>query len=106
MTADMVQNLTNVLCHLYARCSRSISIPTPVFYAHLAAFRARAHIQASTNINNLMNYENKVKMGYARDNKNQPNNRIHYANRSVASINDFHSYIQMSPEMRSSMYFC
>ncbi|OTF75874.1 hypothetical protein BLA29_002685, partial [Euroglyphus maynei] len=44
-TANYIHNFTNVLCHLYARCSRSISIPTPVFYAHLAAFRAREHIQ-------------------------------------------------------------
>jgi len=41
-SADEIQTLTFELCHVYQRCSRSVSIPTPVYYAHLAAFRARA----------------------------------------------------------------
>ncbi|KAG4079208.1 hypothetical protein HA402_004583 [Bradysia odoriphaga] len=43
-TSDEVQRLTYQLCHTYARCTRSISIPAPVYYAHLAAFRARIHL--------------------------------------------------------------
>ena len=34
------------LCHLYSRCERSVSYPTPTYYAHLAAFRAREHHNA------------------------------------------------------------
>ncbi|KAH7643424.1 argonaute 2 [Dermatophagoides farinae] len=78
MSADHIQNFTNVLCHLYARCSRSISIPTPVFYAHLAAFRAREHIQAATSLMML----------------------------SMTNNHNFDSFVEMSPTMRSSMYFC
>ncbi|CAB4012828.1 argonaute-2-like isoform X1 [Paramuricea clavata] len=44
-TADEIQALTYQLCHTYVRCSRSVSIPAPAFYAHLVAFRARYHLQ-------------------------------------------------------------
>ena len=43
-TADDVQCLTYQLCHTYVRCTRSVSIPAPVYYAHLVAFRARYHL--------------------------------------------------------------
>ncbi|KAK3126587.1 hypothetical protein QOZ80_7AG0558960 [Eleusine coracana subsp. coracana] len=39
--ADDLQMLTNSLCFTYARCTRSVSLVPPVYYAHLAAFRAR-----------------------------------------------------------------
>ena len=28
----------------YVRCTRSVSIPAPAYYAHLVAFRARYHL--------------------------------------------------------------
>ena len=37
---------TYQLCHTYVRCTRSVSIPAPTYYAHLVAFRARYHMQA------------------------------------------------------------
>lgn len=49
-TADELHKLTYHLCHTYVRCTRSISIPAPVMYAHLAAFRARQHIISATDI--------------------------------------------------------
>jgi hypothetical protein len=30
---------------MFARCTRSVSYPAPTYYAHLAAFRARAYIE-------------------------------------------------------------
>uniref|UniRef100_A0A1I8JLH7 Protein argonaute-2 n=1 Tax=Macrostomum lignano TaxID=282301 RepID=A0A1I8JLH7_9PLAT len=36
--------LTYQLCHTYVRCTRSVSIPAPAYYAHLVAFRARYHL--------------------------------------------------------------
>jgi len=45
-TADELQRMTYFLCHLYARCERSVSYPAPTYYAHLAAFRGRAHHNA------------------------------------------------------------
>lgn len=43
-TADDFQLLTYQLCHTYVRCTRSVSIPAPAYYAHLVAFRARYHL--------------------------------------------------------------
>lgn len=40
LTRDQVQMLSYGLCYLHARCSSSISIPAPVKYADLLAFRA------------------------------------------------------------------
>lgn len=42
--ADELQCLTYQLCHTYVRCTRSVSIPAPAYYAHLVAFRARYHL--------------------------------------------------------------
>lgn len=44
-TADALQTLTNNLCYTYARCTKSVSIVPPAYYAHLAAFRARYYIE-------------------------------------------------------------
>ncbi|KAJ6837078.1 protein argonaute 1A-like [Iris pallida] len=44
-TADQLQSLTNDLCYTYARCTRSVSIVPPAYYAHLAAFRARFYME-------------------------------------------------------------
>ena len=43
--ADELQSLSFMLCHLYVRCTRSVSIPAPAYYAHHVAFRARYHLQ-------------------------------------------------------------
>ena len=43
-SADELQALTYQLCHTYARCTRSVSLPAPAYYAHLVAFRARYHL--------------------------------------------------------------
>ncbi|KAK8963948.1 Protein argonaute MEL1 [Platanthera guangdongensis] len=47
-TADGLQVLTNNLCYTFARCTRSVSIVPPAFYAHLAAFRARYYIEGES----------------------------------------------------------
>ncbi|KAF1767277.1 hypothetical protein GCK72_007236 [Caenorhabditis remanei] len=44
MSADQLQQLTYQMCHTYARCTRSVSIPAPAYYAHLVAMRARFHL--------------------------------------------------------------
>ncbi|CAI9766500.1 unnamed protein product [Fraxinus pennsylvanica] len=46
--ADALQSLTNNLCYTYARCTRSVSIVPPAYYAHLAAFRARFYMEPET----------------------------------------------------------
>lgn len=49
-TADELQKLSYYLCHTYARCARSVSIPAPVYYAHLAAYRAKNHIMSKVDV--------------------------------------------------------
>jgi len=42
-TADGLQSLSFALCHVYARCTRSVSYPAPVYYAHNVCSRAKNH---------------------------------------------------------------
>jgi len=39
-TSDQIQSLTYYMCHLYGKCPRAVSLPSPIYYAHLVAFRA------------------------------------------------------------------
>lgn len=51
---DDLEELTYYLCHMFSRCTRSVSYPAPTYYAHLAAFRARAYISGvHVNVENL-----------------------------------------------------
>ncbi|XP_038214375.1 protein argonaute-2-like [Zerene cesonia] len=38
---EEVEQLTYYLCHLFSRCTRSVSYPAPTYYAHLACTRAK-----------------------------------------------------------------
>ncbi|KAL2726585.1 protein argonaute-2-like [Vespula squamosa] len=63
MTEDQIEELTYYLCHMFARCTRSISYPAPTYYAHLAAFRARAFIQnVPIQLNKLQDEQVKVRV--------------------------------------------
>ncbi|CAF3256072.1 unnamed protein product, partial [Rotaria sp. Silwood2] len=42
-SSDDIQQLTYWLCHTDARCSKSVSIPVPVHYAHLATYASHAY---------------------------------------------------------------
>ncbi|VDN40223.1 unnamed protein product, partial [Gongylonema pulchrum] len=44
-TSDELQTITYSMCHTYARCTRSVSLPAPVYYADLVATRARCHLR-------------------------------------------------------------
>jgi len=41
--ADSMQALSFALCHVYARSTRSVSIPAPVYYADIVCSRAKIH---------------------------------------------------------------
>jgi len=43
-TVDSMQELCYNMTYTYQRCTRAVSIPPPVYYAHLAAFRARLYL--------------------------------------------------------------
>ncbi|XP_058827785.1 protein argonaute-2 [Topomyia yanbarensis] len=52
---DQLQALTYNLCHMFARCNRSVSYPAPTYYAHLAAYRGRVYIKdRPLNMDNLL----------------------------------------------------
>jgi len=44
LTADSLQLMTWTLCHGYARCTRSVSLPVPVFYAELVRERTMRYL--------------------------------------------------------------
>jgi len=46
-TADGLQSLSYALCHVYARATRSVSIPAPVYYADIVCSRAKHHYDPS-----------------------------------------------------------
>lgn len=49
-TADGLQSLAFALCHVYARSTRSVSIPAPVYYADIVCARAKTHYDPAVNI--------------------------------------------------------
>ncbi|KAF5287954.1 hypothetical protein FQA39_LY15592 [Lamprigera yunnana] len=54
MNEDELEELTYHLCHLFTRCTRSVSYPAPTYYAHLAAARAKVYCERrQINMNNL-----------------------------------------------------
>ncbi|TDL22764.1 Piwi-domain-containing protein [Rickenella mellea] len=48
-TADSLQEMSYTLCHSYARATRSVSIPAPVYYADLVCSRADIHFRPDLN---------------------------------------------------------
>ncbi|KAG8696743.1 hypothetical protein FRC11_000519, partial [Ceratobasidium sp. 423] len=44
---DGIQAVSFALCHVYARATRSVSIPAPVYYADIVCARAKNHYDPS-----------------------------------------------------------
>lgn len=49
--ADGLQSLAFALCHVYARSTRSVSIPAPVYYADIVCSRAKNHYDPQGGLN-------------------------------------------------------
>jgi len=49
-TPDSLQALSFALCHVYARATRSVSIPAPVYYADIVCERAKNHYDPSIDL--------------------------------------------------------
>ncbi|KAE9399799.1 argonaute-like protein [Gymnopus androsaceus JB14] len=47
---DALQSLSFALCHVYARSTRSVSIPAPVYYADIVCSRAKNHYDPKGNL--------------------------------------------------------
>ncbi|XP_075552882.1 protein argonaute-2-like [Dermacentor variabilis] len=57
---ETLQKISFSLCHMYARCDTPVSIPTPVYYAHLAAARASCYMTAHAWITGTNTYDASV----------------------------------------------
>ncbi|XP_064115505.1 protein argonaute-3-like isoform X1 [Macrobrachium nipponense] len=44
LSLNQLEAFSYAMCHLYARCARSVSLPTPAYYAHWAAYRGKIHL--------------------------------------------------------------
>lgn len=42
---DALQQLSFALCHVFARSTRAVSVPSPVYYADIVCSRARTHYE-------------------------------------------------------------
>ncbi|TFK35934.1 argonaute-like protein [Crucibulum laeve] len=81
-SADAMQSLSFALCHVYARSTRSVSIPAPVYYADIVCSRARNHFDPLSALNHsetMSQTDNKSELeafrkGFLPLNKNQAGN--------------------------------
>ncbi|KIY67273.1 Piwi-domain-containing protein [Cylindrobasidium torrendii FP15055 ss-10] len=49
-SADQIQEISNALCYSYARSTRAVSIPAPVYYADVICGRAKLHYSANADL--------------------------------------------------------
>jgi len=80
--SESLQSLTYNLCYLYCRATASVSIPPPVYYAHLAAARARCYLN------------------YGWDDTESETSTVH-----SADPNANYSLAPVVPHLRKFMYF-
>lgn len=117
-TADEIQNITFGMCHTYGRCARSVSIPTPVYYADLVATRARCHIKRklglvdwSENDVNSMSSSLASLMNVGRPNKKRSGTSSREEEEAFLHAGDFNSdqvlqdCVSVAADFKSRMYF-
>nr|AGH29124.1 Ago3 [Schistosoma japonicum] len=61
-SSDALQIFSYYLCYAYMRCSRSVSYPAPVYYSHLAAFRARDWLSNMSETSVLLDSHDRFKV--------------------------------------------
>ncbi|PPQ82396.1 hypothetical protein CVT25_008357 [Psilocybe cyanescens] len=47
---DRLQSLSYALCHVYAKATRAVSIPAPIYYADLVSSRGMIHLDRNANL--------------------------------------------------------
>ena len=94
LSADQLQQLTFSLTHIYARCTRSISCPAPIAYAHLAAYRAQRHIIG------YKQSEDSESDSYGGSSVGTAPPRRHQTEESLTDK------MQIKPNFKTQMYFC
>jgi hypothetical protein len=96
LSSDNMQMLSYYLCFLYVRCIKSISIPTPVMYAHLAAKRAKAHIVARDD-------DNASEQSGGRRQRMTDEERAEHESRMIADLNE---RVKVNELLKSKLYYC
>ena len=91
-SAELLERLSFHLCHLYARCTRSVSIPAPVYYADKVAERAKYHLLEF--LSKLQN--SAITMSSDQSNTSAQNERLDSMERLT----------QVTDNMKKTMYFC
>lgn len=92
LKADDLQAITYYTVFQYSRCESPISIPTPVMYAHLAAFRARQYIIASETESGWSFKENETEEDRQK--------------KEVDLAEKLNNRIKVSPSIKDRMFFC
>jgi eukaryotic translation initiation factor 2C len=91
--ANDMCKMTYYLCHIYARCTKSVSIPAPVYYADLAAYRAKVHASALQD-SELSSSDSVTSGDSGRDAANEEN-----------KIKAYENLIKVLPNQKLRLYF-
>ncbi|ODM95231.1 Protein argonaute-2, partial [Orchesella cincta] len=59
-TMDELERLTYYLCYTFVRCTHPVSVPCVTYYAHIAAFRARALLEKESDNADLKKLQEKM----------------------------------------------
>jgi len=96
--ANDMCKMTYYLCHIYQRCTKSVSIPAPVYYADLAAYRAKIHASG------FQDYE---LGGQASDVSSSTSGDSGRDNTHEESkIKSYEQLIKVNPNQRQRLYYC
>lgn len=88
-TPDGLQALSFALCHVYARATRSVSIPAPVYYADIVCSRAKHHYDPQQGL--------ELSLSETGTNTEE----------QAASLERYRAaFKQLNPNMKKLMYFC
>ncbi|XP_068243628.1 protein argonaute-3-like [Palaemon carinicauda] len=77
LSLDQLQTFSYAMCHLYARCARAVSIPTPAYYAHWAAYRGKTHLHDLCKVGNKPSQKDLLE-AVRMDMKNEVNRRMYF----------------------------
>ena len=61
---NLLYTITNQLCYCFSRCTKSVSIPPPVYYADLIAYRYHKYFDAYRRNNKVVIGSDKMKMNW------------------------------------------
>ncbi|THH18233.1 hypothetical protein EW146_g2726 [Bondarzewia mesenterica] len=88
-TPDGLQSLSFALCHVYARSTRSVSIPAPVYYADIVCSRAKHHYDPQQGLELSLS------------------DTVSNTEEQASTLNRFKAGFKvLNPKMRRLMYFC